>query len=364
MFEVLTGFVEGIRKIRVNFEDTEKFGYRIVLKMGTPEQLVDASIDQKNNYTIISLLNFNSIASETKRYGKKIYAPFEGQVLYEKIKFEDDSKIVLNSFPFYQTNNSIIKGVSSDALGLSFQFENESFSFIHSLKKEKYIDNLVYTLSETTKNKGILYFGGCNKDELTLKKYKGSCDIYENEWKCQLRKITINERSMLLSRPVFFLSSKREISVPMIFIYYLNNTYFKEEIKNGGCYYSSNLYNKVNFFCKCKVVETLPSISFTIGNYVYTFSSRDLFNFYDRNYCGFIINKSEDNKWTFGTSFLKKFTAVFDYKGEISFYSNTIPITRRESTSEAKIFRIICAICTLTLAQIFIFIYMKLKKFY
>lgn len=314
-------------------------GNLLKIELGTPSQFIFSQIYLKYNFSFTTPYTF-------KRHNSSTYSPEEGTktiILDKKDKtikiFKEtitlvENKISIPNYSLYYLENNT--DISHEGLSLGRLFENESFSLIHQLYLNKYINKKGFGFSEEEKEsgKGVIYFGELPQEE-QIKKIKGKIyvkDINDNTWNTEVSKVLINKgkNGTIEYIPSFnqsyFDVNENTIYVPETFMFYLNETIFKQLIRNNLCTFSDRYNTKqYHFECSCNVLDTFPEITFVINNIGLTMKNYDLFE-EAFGYCYFLIESNSQefgDLWIFQTPLINKLTTFFDYDdNSITFYSH------------------------------------------
>ena len=324
--------------------------YFINISFGDPPQNAYLAIDQELSVTWTDAIHYkkeNSLTckelSDTKLSFRK-YNLF-GKSIQDKINLSStNSTVLIDNFTFVSITNT--RGYDSriGGVGLTHKLQNTSYSLIHHLKKNNYINNLEYSFipnkyinnNGSLTNGGFIFFGGMpqylllNKNQYQCKKTRKF-----NFWSCELQYIFLGKISYSNKNNYYdnsdysyFNGAERRILVPESFMKFLKNNYFNDQINENKCKYKMYGMNYL-FECFCDVVNNLTNISFIIDDYQYEFKPEELFEKYGGGFCNFLIqsNHLRNNNFLFGTPFLNKYISNFDYEKEyIEFFTNAIII--------------------------------------
>lgn len=238
----------------------------------------------------------------------------------------------------YTLPKVILSMFSPNCLSLTHKYLNESYSFIHSLRRNKVINNLSFSFvpgkySKDGLNKII--FGQISQEILNKKHalhlYVGKEDI---DWTLQLDYfLLIFSKETGLSPMLYnnatmaasIQSNEKNIIAPPSFIFSLNK-FLSHNYGKLKCLFVNQIVQ-----CRCSTYRKLfDSINFVIQGAIFKLSPESMFekdeypfNFVETDYCNLKITRNNEEKWIIGTVFLKKYISVFDYdKNKISFYSN------------------------------------------
>ena len=247
---------------------------------------------------------------------------------FEDIKFNLTYYIVdINSTSITHDNKGI---------GLALNFIDEKFSLIHQMKKKGLIDYLSFTLSPLTsinEDSGYIYFGGVPEETKSLSSANCTVNKKLTGWNCKLKKIMLNyykEQDIFeINRDAIFLNSEASIIFPLSVMKGIaEKTVMAKLIKKEICeYVSNNVWSY--FLCDKGIlydVTLVQSFQFLIGEYVFEFDYKDLFDC-TSEYClsGFMSQKSYGDQLVIGTLFLKKYWTHYDYEKETIFFYSEKP---------------------------------------
>ena len=368
---------------------------------GEPLQKILLSLDQELQVTWTDTIHYNQLTSRKSRDINETKISFRkinlfGTTISETISFFNDINIINNinkaknitieDFRFVLIENS--RGYDSriGGIGLAYKFAYEEYSLIHHFKKNNLINYLSYAFippslfnnnnNNSKNNEGLVFFGGIPKDYI-MNKYRYNCKVTENYnfWSCNLPYILFGDISYYSNinntlyyennNYAYFNGAERRILAPEEFMLFLKHNYFKDEINNRSCEYHLIGMNYV-FECVCSVKNHFQDISFVFDNYLYKYTSEELFEYYGVGNCLFLIqsNHLRNNNFVFGASFLNKFISNFDYETKyISFYSqnkmNKINLKDFRNPNKIGLYIIGAIIILLVIGAIF---YIRRKK--
>ena len=316
---------------------------------GEPPQKLFLSLDQELQVTWADTIHYKQENSLKSKEINKTAISFRKIELFGKTISDtvilnnnnNNSNISLDDFWFVVIGNS--RGYDSrvGGIGLSFKFADEKYSLLHHLKTNNIINQLNYgyippsLINNNTEKEGLFFMGGVPKMHI-LNKYRYNCKVTEkyNFWSCELPYIIFgnithnkNSNNTLFyenKNYAYFNGAERRILAPEDFMSFLKHNYFRENIINETCKYYLYGMNHV-FECICYINDSFPDINFIFDNYLYKFTSEELFQNYGGGNCLFLIqeNHLRKNNFIFGTTFLKKFISNFDYETKyITFYSD------------------------------------------
>lgn len=264
------------------------------------------------------------------------------------LTFNIKDNITVNSFPLYyivEYSNNFY-----DTLPLAFKFSNESYSLIHFLKKNNYIDNKGFGIIYNKDNisEASLYLGGFPNEFSEGKSLTVKVNESFSSWGFTLYKIKISSYIYKVEQYSFFQTKEPKILVPIEFYNFLRKNILNEYIMDEYCYYVNSV-NGEQFVCICSQIEDFPNITFIFNNIQFSFTKNDLFSsLSDR--CVFNIVLNHSNDWVLGITFLSKYHTYFDYDTKsIIFYHKLIVKTKKTQLFYTTINIIILSLTTILL---------------
>lgn len=232
--------------------------------------------------------------------------------------------IDISDFPLYYTIEFL-----QDFDGISFarKFKDESYSFIHRLYHDKFIDKLAYGFFPIDRQKGIINFGTLSK-EIANFKYKTSCKAYntDSSWGCQLTKVYFGTEKLyyMNKHKMYFQANEKRILVPKDFMAILNQTYFNKYMDNGICSMLIG-FGRHTYECLPEVKSSFPNLTIEFDSITVDLPLSDIINDEVRNIKFYLEeNYYNEDEWVFGLTFFMKYVTYFDYeKNDITFFSDT-----------------------------------------
>ena len=137
---------------------------RLQLSIGSPYQTVLSSIDLFLPFSFIRSDLFDINRSSTKERNESQIIHYDNKT-YNAILYTDLTQIEAKEFTpslygysMYIINNSKTDEVIDNRYGFAFKYHNESFSIVHQLKQNLFIDRAVFALhyNEPNFNKGTI----------------------------------------------------------------------------------------------------------------------------------------------------------------------------------------------------------------
>lgn len=339
------------------------------LKIGTPTQTIKVFIEYRQFNFFISKFQskrfFND--SNSQSYKKnKVYSPYLSSILYLRCALSND-KFSLNidnknkdrnlnfllATDFKEDYLILNEEPPTGIIGLIFfdssLDKDKNLHFIDVLKEGNAISNYIWSIKYNDNGNDGEFLIGANPHEIYPKNYK------ENiiKWtKTEISKTLLDWE--IIFDEIYYGNYMKEEEIKK-FDFKSNSMYTLDEnvrnakfiIENGmikGSYEYNN-YLKKNFFknnkCKEEIdgisryyicdlnteIKDLPSIYFINKELNYTFSLNynDLFVKNNNQYyflVYFFDSKQQENYWTIGKPFLKKYQLIFDHeKRRIGIYN-------------------------------------------
>ena len=268
----------------------------------------------------------NTIMIEKEKYNATRYS--------DKLIFGNPPISIIPNFNFYTVSASTHSW--SDGFGFAFKFEDESFSIIHQLQKNKQITKKAFGIIPHKNGepfKGTLYYGEVSYD-IILKdyKYKGTCDVSDNytPWGCQMISISIGKKEINFEQYGFISTCQYFMILSLKFFDFMIDTVFREWIDEETCFIIEGLLRST-LRCGKNVIKMGGDVKFKFDNgLVLNIPLIDLF-ICDDSLCESLVasDNSDSKNFEFGMAFVRLFNAtIFSYDNRaISFYSDKYEIT-------------------------------------
>lgn len=218
---------------------------------------------------------------------------------------------------------------------ISFSYKsyenNEQFSLISLLYKQKYINKRQFSISKGEISYKNIHLGGIPKN-LTDNKYSAKCkiDLNRKSWGCKFSYLYMeNFPQKIFSLPTLnyinFQANSNKIKVPSSLFDFFSQEVFSSYLSSKQCT-EDNLGNYRRISCKCEYIESLPHIIIVIENIKIILNNEALFE-NPIGICSFLldVNRDEDSESsiTIGSSIFNNYNLLFDYDdNSITFYSN------------------------------------------
>lgn len=314
--------------ITIGFNDMGG-GYYTTISMGTPRLMRYLVFDLYNNFTLFAQMSKEYTSSSRKTFSMdKILDDEEMAMKYSDVFcFSDKSCVEELKYYVLEGDN---KKYFYDSIGLGSSFDDESFSFVHSLYIKGAIEHKSFGLVTGTTNAGYLTFGGIPEQYLqqrisvtkvnTIQKYAS--------WTIPISGITIGDNVYPLKDNIASISTKTQyISIPCYVFDNIVDKVFKKYFEKDEC--SQKTFDRTSIAIQCKrsIVKDLPPIGIVIGSTSITLQGDDLFKDFFSDSIS-VIRKNEfdqSSQWVLGVRFIRLFNIFFDYENkEVSFYSKKI----------------------------------------
>ncbi len=232
-----------------------------------------------------------------------------------------------NNFFKYENFNFILakdysedyEGLKQGELGLTLcpDIDLSNFCFIHKLKKEHLINNLVFTIKYNSENEGEFFIGEYphiyNKNYLK-ENFKFIYIEFGLKWKIffddiKFNNFILNEKSCEFQINLNIIFGTKEFKNIIL------NNFFNDKI-NKTCFKGFNDFYKYEFYyCNNNNFKNdFHKISFIIRqlNTSFELDYNDLFTKKDDLYYFLIAFRINEQTWILGKPFLKKYQIIFD----------------------------------------------------
>ena len=296
-----------------------------------------AAIDLSFDYTLLVIPNFTPYYTYIR---KNILLLNETRNILEyESKLElSESKLQLDLPVNIIDNIDDSKKYVESKIGLSYKYDDERFSIVHSLKQERIISHLSFAFNRvfsSTSSKPQMYFGGIPQTVKNKYKYKASFKVNEShkEWGINLLNVRIGNESFNFDYNNTFysyLNTKDSIiKAPLSFMKFLNESIFNELYKQRKCSYRYGRTHSID--CFMREIDTFPTITFHFDGYLFSFNIYSLFNVVERGEFGlFLIQSNEynDYQWVFGNMLFENYLTEFDYETHLITFYSSFPFKR------------------------------------
>ena len=296
-----------------------------------------AAIDLSFDYTLLVIPNFTPYYTYIR---KNILLLNETRNILEyESKLElSESQLQLDLPVNIIDNIDDSKKYVESKIGLSYKYDDERFSIVHSLKQERIISHLSFAFNRvfsSTSSKPQMYFGGIPQTVKNKYKYKASFKVNEShkEWGINLLNVRIGNESFNFDYNNTFysyLNTKDSIiKAPLSFMKFLNESIFNELYKQRKCSYRYGRTHSID--CFMREIDTFPTITFHFDGYLFSFNIYSLFNVVERGEFGlFLIQSNEynDYQWVFGNMLFENYLTEFDYETHLITFYSSFPFKR------------------------------------
>lgn len=318
------------------FVQTSKRGYTFLL----------FSINTEAEYTYLENYAFKDKAGDSTVNVKSIVFDVNKTEL-RGIEYKDEIKItkadtyfnytILDNFHFIVLDDNISSFVSS-SLAFAIKPKDETYSLVHLLKKQNYINKLQFSIySNRTGIKGHIFFGDVNQKIIEENNYLYNTELKvkgdKNVWDVKFSHIFIgdisNKNLLTNSNGAYISTTTKYIQVPLNDFDFIIEKYVQKLIDDKDC--AIDPYGRHFISCHCEAKDKMGNITFIIQGHKYVFNGGDLL-YKSTELCtfGFIVNE-KSNDWILGVTFLWKYYTTFDYE------NSKIVIYSQEPLEEYKI---------------------------
>lgn len=300
------------------------------------EKFIITTMDLKSNFTWFNDVKHECFDNkETKIMIDKI--ELVAIECNDSLSLADDIK-VLNEYYFYIISQQTrpTNKLKRNSFAFSYKFNDEKFSVVHKLHKEKKISKKIFAIGEydSFNDYGEIYFGGIPEEKIVNKTFKGKCNVDESysTWSCTLKKIEINHHTYHTAHHYMYFQTNNEyIFAPQTFMSFIFDS-LDENLKKDCYIYESN-FGAERLRCLNDILDNLPNYTFVFGSTSFSIPIKDFFEpGYETSDSILFFSSKENNRndtWIFGNYFLSRYITVFDYEDKsISFYSNKYAIEK------------------------------------
>ena len=285
-------------------------------------------IDLKHNATILPNDSLSLHSLEELHVVRE-----NAKVLVNKVK----TNLILDTnvvpMTIYTLPKFVLSIFSANCLSLLHKYKDESFSFIHQLKDNNFIDKNQFSIipSSYMNNNNKIVFGELPTNYVSSL-YSHSVPVIDNreQWGINLNYVYIKtnyDKYVYTNMNYTYLQSKEKyIRAPEHFMT-LFSQYLSSHYDDFHC-----LYVKGRFNCHCNsIFKIFKSIHFVIEGKDFPISIDNFyeceeypFNLGPTGYCSLLLSPSDTNEWIIGTTFLEQFITNFDMDNKlVTFYSKT-----------------------------------------
>lgn len=287
-------------------------------------------------------------------YGEKIESE-----LYETILILNDPNIKIEKIKAYHSSKPLVG--SYDSFPLTNEFKDESFSVIHNLYNNHFIDKLGFGINIKGKEtiSGDFIIGSLPKDLLNKYPYYKSCKVnsFESKWGCNSTRIKLGDIDYINNDYSYFQTNVRDIKVPKKFHDYLKSYFTTMFPDNVNCSFS---YNFQMFLFNCNCIHLNSSLNLEVffeGFSIFIPQKTLTSDYMGKCYLKIGENKLNENQWIFGIPIFQDYLYFFDYlKNEILIYSD-VPFDKSTDKTKLMLFLMKGIIIILFFSVLFLLFY-------
>ena len=314
-------------------------GLIIVIKVGKPVDTTLTHVSMENDFSYFEFTLLNGTRSKSaKIINESLNISFYNIEKNIDVELRED----IISFPYFngELNYSFYymkkkKDFVFTSISLSHKFRDVKFSLIDQLFNNKYIDKKRFGLYHIGKSSGEIFFGNYEKYlNHSNQSFLYTINVNQDDirWSFKLNMICFkNNTNMNLSINylnsyyAYFNSAYLKIFVPKDFFNFLIEKFFKVKFEEESCYINDN-YNHRYKQIICKKMSDIPfeNLTIVIDGIAFDLGLNDLYeNWGFLTYFLLEFDTFNPNSWCLGTTFLLKYTTIFDYDSHtITFYSD------------------------------------------
>ena len=336
------------------------------LEISLPKEKLSESF-YLNTYlsqSIFTISEFQLLSANIKKQNiaLKLDETYRSSLYISDIMIND---ILIPNISMYSTHS--LGWFRDKGIALGYHYQDESFSIIHQLYKNKHISHLQFAFHNIIfQLKGNFFIGGIPDDDQYNYQYKGEIKINEDlpTWGFKLSSVKYNNKeyemntnciistgmfNMINSNVLFETMVKNIINMSSCQIKNNRMTSYSQRLLQCGSL--DNINESIELIFNDKVQIQMKLSDFFATNYDSVFASnsaqRPIHNF---------------SECILGPGFLNKFNySIFDYeKKQIEFYSDSYIITTKNVSSSNYLFIIIYINIILCLGNLLLIILYKL----
>ena len=224
----------------------------------------------------------------------------------------------LGHFIFYYIKSVLY---NKDTLSLCFKYSNTSFSFVHTLKANNYIDKLSFALSSANDGKRTLIFGTIDTTDIMAYPYVFPIHIDTNytDWGFYIETFTLNGVDVNVNAHTAVQIASEKIVFPLTtFDAVVVNGLFHEQLSNGTCIVKTSSEVK-RIECMQDVIKSFKvEMKFKVKGCLFEIKGDELWSGYTNMNNTFVIvtNLFYPGMWMLGGAFFSKYLIEFDYEKE------------------------------------------------
>lgn len=224
----------------------------------------------------------------------------------------------LGHFIFYYIKSVLY---NKDTLSLCFKYTNTSFSFVHTLKANDYIDKLSFALSSANDGKRTMIFGSVDTSDIMAYPYVFPIHIDTNytDWGFYIESYTLNDVVVDVNAHIAVQIASEKIVFPSTtFDAVIVNGLFHEQLRKGTCVVkTSSEFKRIE--CMPEVIKSINmEMKFKVKGCLFVIKDDELWSGYTNMNNTFVIatNVFYPGKWMLGGAFFSKYLIEFDYEKE------------------------------------------------
>ena len=347
----------------ISFNITEYAKFRPIITLSFPNEKNNIKF-YINTYLTFSTVKFSYSSMITDRILNNQTLYLEGQ--YKSVLYTTNIKInehiSINNISIYNVDSSFNMYYKDLGLALGYHIKENSFSIVHKLYDNNFIDHLQFAFKNIKHESDQFYIGGIPNNEHLNLPYKATIKVNETlpTWGFTIDKIIINGKEYNIGLPAIISSASDSLFISDDLYNLFKDNILKEEIEEGLCQLSTADTDK---YIQCIEESLNDTYGLVINNIKFEFSTK----IFQKSYYGVVESNYEDHKAhnftgiILGPHFISQFNyTLFDYeKKQIEFYSDTSIITTLyTSNTIIKLFLFIEYI--LLLFNLMVLIYSKL----
>ena len=265
--------------------------------------------------------------------------------------------ITISNLKFLIFPTGINEG-EEEGIGLSYKFQDESYSLTHNLYKNSQIEHLLFAFSSNLTSEDEIMFGGIPNSSHLNMTYKGYINVNDtlSSWGSNLTSIVYENKTFEVNLNAVINTGYYEMLLsPKIYTYFLTEV-LADAIKENNCYeqgYNHYIYieciEKLEIFSNKIQVNFLNTrVNLTIQD-LFLFKNDKWFMLVDTN----TLDQNHNSNIILGYSFLRLFNfSIFDYENkQVQFYSDKpiidmISIEKIMDTTKITIKKLLYVFCS------------------
>ena len=224
----------------------------------------------------------------------------------------------LGQFIFYYIKSVLY---NKDTLSLCYKYPNTSFSFVHTLKANDYIDKLSFAVSSANDGKHTLIFGGVETTDIMAYPYVFPIRIDTNysDWGFYIDAYTLNGVVVDVNAHTAIQIASEKIVFPLAtFDAVVVGGLFQEQLRSGTCVVKASSESK-RIECVPEVIKSFKvEMKFKVKGCWFEIKGDEMWSGYTNMNNTFVIvaNLFYPQMWMLGGAFFSKYLIEFDYEKE------------------------------------------------